>query len=141
MVDAARVRALLDRLKEESEHLRRLSGLSPHQIESDPDSLAAIKYRFVVAIEASIDAGQHVISSEGLRPGADAADVFAVLGENDLIDTGSVESFQRMARFRNLLVHGYAQVDDRHVIEILKTQLDDLDSFRSQMAVLAKEEE
>ena len=34
-----------------------------------------------------------------------------------------------MARFRNLLVHGYAVVDDNRVIEILQTRLEDLDAF------------
>jgi uncharacterized protein YutE (UPF0331/DUF86 family) len=39
-----------------------------------------------------------------------------------------------MARFRNLLIHGYLRVDDRRVVEILRTRLDDLDAFRSQAA-------
>ena len=39
-----------------------------------------------------------------------------------------------MARFRNLLVHGYAVVDDNRVIEILKTHLGDLDEFRRSLA-------
>jgi hypothetical protein len=39
-----------------------------------------------------------------------------------------------MARFRNLLVHVYERVDDRGVVEILKTRLDDFDAFREQIA-------
>ena len=39
-----------------------------------------------------------------------------------------------MARCRNLLVHGYAIVDDVRVVEILKTQLDDLDEYRRLLA-------
>ncbi len=39
-----------------------------------------------------------------------------------------------MARFRNLLVHGYLRVDDARVIEILRSRLGDLESFRSQIA-------
>jgi uncharacterized protein YutE (UPF0331/DUF86 family) len=48
-----------------------------------------------------------------------------------------VETFQKMARFRNLLVHGYLRVDDERVIEILRTCLGDFDSFKSQIAKAA----
>ena len=47
---------------------------------TDPDRLAATKYRFVVAIETYIDVGQHIIASEGLRAPTDFADVFAIVG-------------------------------------------------------------
>ncbi|MGH3614624.1 MAG: HepT-like ribonuclease domain-containing protein [Pseudonocardia sp.] len=43
------------------------------------------------------------------------------------------------ARFRNLIVHGYAQVDDERVVEILKTRLDDLDRFRVALAAAARD--
>ena len=45
-----------------------------------------------------------------------------------------------MARFRNLLVHGYQRVDDRRVLGILGSHLDDLDAFRANIARSALEE-
>lgn len=36
-----------------------------------------------------------------------------------------------MARFRNLLVHLYGQVDDGRVYEIIHENLGDLDAFRN----------
>ena len=39
-----------------------------------------------------------------------------------------------MAKFRNLLVHVYERVDDRRVIEILGTELEDFQAFREQIA-------
>lgn len=39
-----------------------------------------------------------------------------------------------MARFRNLLIHGYQQVDDRRVVENLRTRLDDFERFRTAIA-------
>jgi uncharacterized protein YutE (UPF0331/DUF86 family) len=69
-----------------------------------------------------------------LRAPTSFADAFAVLGEAGFVDAGLVPALQEMARFRNLLVHGYLRVDDRRVVEILRTRLDDLDAFRSQAA-------
>jgi uncharacterized protein YutE (UPF0331/DUF86 family) len=39
-----------------------------------------------------------------------------------------------VARFCNLLVHGYADVDDDRVVEIRHERLDDLATFRQQVA-------
>jgi uncharacterized protein YutE (UPF0331/DUF86 family) len=38
-------------------------------------------------------------------------------------------SMEQAARFRNVLVHQYADVDDARVVEILRARLDDLDRF------------
>lgn len=74
-----------------------------------------------------------------LRAPASFADSFAVLGEAGFVDPGLVPALQEMARFRNLLVHGYLRVDDRRVAEILRTRLGDLDAFRAQVARRALE--
>lgn len=117
--------------------MRRLSGYPAERTVKEPDLLAAVKYRFVVAIETCIDVGQHVISSEGLRSPTDFADVFVVLGENNFLATNLVPPLQRMARFRNLLVHGYLRVDDSRVLEILNSNLADFDAFRREIAEAA----
>ena len=140
MVDPGRLRSLLDRLGEEIGHLRRLAAIAPDELLADADRLAAIKYRFVVAIETCIDAAQHVIASVSLRAPADFADAFAVLGEAELLPSKLVPALQEMARFRNLLVHGYQRVDDRRVLQILASRLDDLDAFRAHVARSALED-
>lgn len=137
MVDPGRVRALLDRLAEELGHLRRLASYSDEKLFEDADRFQGVKYRFVVAIEICIDVAQHVISSEGLRAPADFADAFVVLGESEVLDEDLVRHLGDMARFRNLLVHGYGRVDDARVSEILRTRLEDFDQFRSAIARIA----
>jgi uncharacterized protein YutE (UPF0331/DUF86 family) len=139
MVDAARLRALLERIREETAHLRRIASYSDEALSADPDRLAAAKYRFVVALEACIDAGEHIVAAEGLPTPETFADVFSALGSAGYLPSSDVPTLQAMARFRNLLVHGYARVDDSRVIEILRTRLDDLDRFRVAIAQAASD--
>ncbi|MDQ3710314.1 MAG: DUF86 domain-containing protein [Actinomycetota bacterium] len=136
MVDPLRLAALLDRLRAELIALRRLAALPPSTL-ADDDLLAAVKYRFIVAIESCIDAGRHVVASEGLRAPIDYADVFTVLGEGKLLDAATVAELRDAARFRNLLVHGYTAVDDARVVQILQSRLDDIDRFRVALAKAA----
>jgi uncharacterized protein YutE (UPF0331/DUF86 family) len=132
MVDVGRVLALLDRLREEVNQLSTLRD--SEDLPTDETALAAAKYRFIVAIETCIDVAEHVIASEGLRSPDSFAEAFAVLGEAGLLDEDLAADLQDMARFRNLLVHGYQRVDDARVVEILRTRLGDFERYRSAIA-------
>jgi uncharacterized protein YutE (UPF0331/DUF86 family) len=134
VVDELRVRQLLDRLGAEIDALRRLARRDAGELLRDDDLLAAVKYRFIVAIEVCIDVGRHVIASEGLRAPLDYADVFTVLTDAALLDPRIAADLRDTARFRNLLVHGYARTDDARVVEILGERVDDLAAFRTALA-------
>jgi uncharacterized protein YutE (UPF0331/DUF86 family) len=137
MVDPLRLRALLERLTSETADLRRLAHYDSATLLADRDKLKSVKYGFVVAIEVCIDIGNHVIASGGYRTPQNYGDVFTVLAEHGHMSRDDVPTLIAMAGFRNLLVHGYANVDDRRVVEILHERLDDFDRFRENMAALA----
>jgi uncharacterized protein YutE (UPF0331/DUF86 family) len=99
------------------------------------DRLNSVKYLFVLAAEVAIDTGQHVIASEGLKAPASFAGVFEELGRSGWLPNELAASLAAMARFRNLLVHGYADVDDDVVVGTLHSdRLDDLTRFRQELA-------
>jgi uncharacterized protein YutE (UPF0331/DUF86 family) len=134
MVDPLRLRALLERLRDEVADLRRLAQYDAETLLADRDKLKSIKYGFVVAIEICIDAGQHVIATEGYQAPANYGEVFSVLAEHGHLSAADVPTLIAMAGFRNLLVHGYAKIDDRRVIDTLHHHLDDFDRFRRALA-------
>lgn len=67
---------------------------------------------------------------------AEELDQIAVLSvlPDERLDRHLSERLQRMAGFRNLLVHGYARVDDGKVREIMRVDVADLRSFRATIA-------
>lgn len=134
MVDPLRVQMMLDRLGREITALHRLAERDTEDLLADEDVLSGVKYRFVVAIEACIDIGRHLVASEGWRAPRDYADVFTVLGENGVLLPDVVTTMRDTTRFRNLLVHEYVAVDDNRVIEILHTRVDHLQRFRQALA-------
>lgn len=134
MTDSTVLGDLLDRISLETTNLRRLAAMSEAELHADPDRMYGVKHRFVIAIEAAIDASRHLALALHLRSARNFADAFVVLGEADVLSGDLVTRLGGMARFRNLLVHGYAEVDDARVVQILKTELGDLDDFRRQVA-------
>lgn len=137
VVDPLRVQTLLDRLGREITALHRLAQRERSDLLVDEDLVAAVKYRFVVAIEACIDTGRHLVASEGLRAPRDYADVFTVLGEHGYLPDEAAAALRDTARFRNLLVHEYIDVDDERVVDILHTRVGDLQRFRESLAAAA----
>ncbi len=82
-----------------------------------------------VAVEISLDIGRRLIALEGFRYPQDNQDVFKVLAEEKVVSALLLIGLQDFARFRNLMVHDYARIDDLKVYQLLKTRLDDFDAF------------
>ena len=81
-------------------------------------------------IETCTDIASHIISDRGMRPPTTYADTFRVLLENNIINSEMFATMEKMAKFRNVVVHQYEEVDAEIVIVILKRHLKDFDRFR-----------
>ena len=135
MVDPTRARSLLSHL---SGRLRKLERYAERDLDdylADEEAVNASKYLLLTAIEDALGLANHVIASEGLRAPTDYADSFRSLAEGALIDGNLAERLESMARFRNLLIHVYAEVDDRRVHRFLASDVKDLERFAA--AILA----
>lgn len=89
----------------------------------------AVKHTLQEAIEACLDVANHVISAEGLGRPDDYADYFPRLAQHDILPKALASSLSEMAKFRNVLVHLYAEVDMDTVQDILKNDLGDIRAF------------
>jgi uncharacterized protein YutE (UPF0331/DUF86 family) len=135
VVDAGKLRALLARVGDRRKRLARYAERSLADYLADEEGVLASKYLLVTAIEDALAVANHVIASEGYRSPADYADAFRVLGEKGVVETTLGRRLEAMARFRNLLIHVYAEVDDERVHRYLREDLADLEAFVA--AVLA----
>lgn len=138
MVDPERLHRVLRRIADDVAVLRDYAQVDPEQLLHDPVRLGHIKYLFITAIEGCIDAAQHVCASEGWGPPQTNADAMSVLARHDTLTPTTARVMAEAVRFRNVLVHGYAEVDDRLVVRHLQ-RLDALEGFIDQLAVLLEE--
>ena len=127
MVDEARLLRLLRSVTDDVSALEAEAGADEVR-RRDPMWLAGVKYTFVTAIEACVDAAQHVCAAQGWGPPRDNGDAVALLGTHGVLDADLATSTRRAVGFRNVLVHDYADVDDR-VVEARLTDLGDLRAF------------
>jgi len=127
VVDPERLHRILRRITDDLAHLDTYAQ-DPGGARADPARLGHTKYLFVTAVEGCIDAAQHVCASEGFGPPETNADAIRLLADHGLLDDATAEPVARAVGFRNVLVHGYATVDDDVVIAAL-ARLDDLRTY------------
>jgi uncharacterized protein YutE (UPF0331/DUF86 family) len=82
-----------------------------------------------IAVEACLDIGNHVIAGERFRYPEDNADIFRVLHEEGIISDDLLTQLVKMAGFRNIVVRGYAKIDDAAVYGAFKKRLEDFEEF------------
>lgn len=123
MVDAERLARLLRRVTDD---VGRLTAVDRTDL-GDEVLLDHVKYRFVTAIEATIDAAQHVCATEGWSTPPTNAEALRELHRRGILDEATGAGMARAVGFRNVLVHRYAEVDD----DLVVGQLDHLEVLRS----------
>jgi len=90
-------------------------------------------------MEACIDIANYIISVKGFRRAEEYSEMFKVLKEEGVIGKELATKLEDMARFRNLLVHGYGEVDNRGVLEIIKHNLKDIEEFEKEIEKFIRE--
>ena len=133
MVDTERVDRLLSRI---SDDLRELTGYRRRgeKLLTDRTALAATKYYLITAIEGCVRVAQHLIVAEGWPVPESNADAVRQLGAQQVLSPELSDAVARSVGFRNLLVHEYAEIDDRRVLHHLR-RVDDLQEFVRSVAV------
>ncbi|MBW2634367.1 MAG: DUF86 domain-containing protein [Deltaproteobacteria bacterium] len=129
--------------------LRKLSNLEAYlvQIEeyrtisleaylNDWKTQRIIERTLQMMVETCSDIAGHIIADHKYRVPTGYADTFQVLEENKVLDKTLAESLSKMAKFRNVVVHDYDQVDGEIVIGILRKYLPDFSSFKDAVVAL-----
>ncbi len=121
------LRRRLDVLEASVGELRRLAR--PELLGTDLRERRFVEHTLQIAIQAAIDAAAHVVASERFGSPKSAYESFELLARNGCISNELLEVMRQAVGFRNVLVHGYTDVDLRVIVHLLDHQLDDLLGF------------
>ncbi|BBB93530.1 type VII toxin-antitoxin system HepT family RNase toxin [Methylomusa anaerophila] len=136
MVDEGLVRQKLALLAEYLQDLREVEGVTTEEFVCDKRLRRYIERTLQVAVEACVDIASHWIADQGWREPASYRDIFVVLAENGVLSTEQAGVYQKMAQFRNILVHDYAKIEPEILLGILRRNLSDLEEFLKRIASL-----
>jgi len=127
MTDPALVEKKLALIESCLSDLRRLA--KPEALATDVREQRFVEHTLQMAIRAALDVASHIVSDLRLGEPRTNRELFDLLHRDGWLDAALAGSLRNMAGFRNVLVHGYDDVDLSVVRDVLGNHLVDFDSF------------
>lgn len=130
----------IDGIEQELSNLQQLSK-EPFELFSTKDGWKLAQFHLHRALEGVFNIGTHVLSR---IPGAQVTqykEIAQKLGEYRIVSEEFVPTLIEMARYRNRLVHFYAQITKEELYKILSDDLGDFETFLQAIKKLLSEPE
>lgn len=127
-IDVAVVRRHLAALRESLQLLSTRRDLSLDDLDTDTQQRWIVERGLQLCAQNALDIATHIAASRG-RDVPDYASAIDELGRLGVLNREFVREFRSVAGFRNVLVHGYLEVDLGVLTSLLHGRLDDFESF------------
>jgi uncharacterized protein YutE (UPF0331/DUF86 family) len=114
--------------------LKSLQTLALEQFTSDHILQGSAERDFQVAIQAALDIASIILAEHSGEAPSAYADLFPGLSKLGVIPEELSERLVNMARFRNVLVHIYLEVDPKLVYQYIQNNLNDFDLYTQYIA-------
>jgi uncharacterized protein YutE (UPF0331/DUF86 family) len=116
--------ALIETCVEQLQSLSRLEALR-----TDVREERFVEHTLQVAIQAALDVASHIVSDDRLGEPETNRELFDLLAGAGRIAPPLAATLRDMAGFRNVMVHGYQDVDLGVVEDVVRNHLGDLLAF------------
>jgi uncharacterized protein YutE (UPF0331/DUF86 family) len=135
LVDKALILRKISEYETYQKQIGEFSDITSENYKGNWKTQRIVERTLQMMVETCVDIANHIITDAGMRVPLSYADTFKVLSENNIIDRELFSIMEKMAKFRNIIVHQYEEVDAEIVIAILKKHLPEFERYKE--AVLA----
>ena len=108
--------------------LRRHASVSPQSLRTDSDRRWVVERGLQLCAQNALDIASHLGSAAGLDPATYSSSIDCLV-EAHVLPPEFAARFRGIAGFRNVLVHGYLDVDLDRVAAMVTDHLDDFEQF------------
>lgn len=119
-IDKISIKEKLDKLTNAIKLLEQYRILSREDFLTDFTVNSAAQYNLILGIEVVVDIGNHILSEKYQARSKEYKEVIENLGEYEIAPKDFAKENADMAKFRNLIVHRYGDVDMKLVYEYLQ---------------------
>ena len=137
-LDSNRLLTLLGEARHPLGQLHGLKKLPDDAILSSADRLGNLKYQWIVLMEACIDMCNHLSARLFGKAPESYAGCFEMLRDSDVLGPELSTGMAELARFRNVLVHLYWNVDDKRVIDRTRNRIGVVEQYLGEIAKIVQ---
>ncbi len=138
MVDRSLIGRKIAEMETYLSQVKEFSKISVSAYKKDWKTQRIVERTLQMMVELCIDIANHLISDKRMRLPTGYADTFKVLMENQVISKNLFKTMEKMAKFRNVIVHQYEKIDPAIVVSILHRDLDDFRKYKKAIIKLLK---
>jgi len=128
-VDTTPIAERLNVIRDCVNALRELRPLTYNEFVREHVLVGSAERDFQIAIQAALDIGSLILADQRAMIPKRYSDIFPALAEISVLPAGFAQKLVGMAKFRNVLVHLYLEVDLKRVYRYLQENLDDFETF------------
>jgi uncharacterized protein YutE (UPF0331/DUF86 family) len=137
-LNLSRIRDKVSDIKESLSVLQDYAKQDDEKFLGNKEAIRSARYAFIVLIEAATNIANHLCARMLNKAPTSYADSFFLLADNNILESTLAKRLGKMTGFRNLLVHGYGEVDNRVMLGIMRKDLHDLVLYLKEIAQLVE---
>lgn len=123
------IRSRAREIRESLDKIRTYTGQTDDDFFADERNLYTVMHLLLICVEAVAGICNHLLAKIARQAPASYSECFESLHELDILDDALVNRLIRMARFRNILVHRYWQIEPDLVLRYARENLEDFELF------------
>ena len=141
MVDEVLILRKLAELEGYLEQVAEYTNITVIEYSSDWKTQRIVERTLQIMIETCVDIAGHIIADRKYRIPKTYADSFRVLYEKEVLKKELFDKMEKMAKFRNIVVHHYDKVDAEIIVGILEKNLKDFIAYKDAILKILRKED
>ena len=134
-INLEKLKKRISEVREHKEKIEKYSSIPDIDFWKDERNLLAIKHLLLQSIEACGSICSHILAKKFFKSPSSFPECFEILFNSGVIDKELSTKLREMARFRNILVHRYWEIEDKKILEYARNNLEDFDRFLESIIV------
>ena len=140
-IDIERAKERAREIRENLEKIRRYTAVPDDDFFADERNFYTVMHLLLVTIEEVASLCTHILAKTAHKVPSSYADCFEGLRGLGIVDDDLTSHLVQMARFRNLLVHRYGEIDPARVLRYARENLGDFEAFLAAVKRLVEQGE
>lgn len=128
-IDIEKIKQRVTEIRENIEKINKYSSIQEKEFWEDERNILSIKHLLLESIEACGNICVHILAKKLFKASSSFAECFENLYGSKVIDEELSNKLVNMARFRNILVHRYWQVNDQKILDYAQNNIGDFSLF------------
>jgi uncharacterized protein YutE (UPF0331/DUF86 family) len=133
-IDVEKIKNRITEIRENIGKIGRYSSISDKEFWEDERNILSVKHLLLESIEACSNICIHISAKKLFKAPSSFSECFDILHKSKIIDEDLSSRLRKMARFRNILVHRYWEIQNQQILGYARNNLGDFEQFLKSIA-------